>query len=439
MSGAFWSISSAGISRGMNLLAMVLVARVLNSKEGYGSAGVVLTFVGAMSQFASMGIGLTATKHVAEFRLKDPKRAARILSFVMMLGCISIILMSVVEVATAWFLADRLYGQPELGLPLAVAAMLLGSSVATLMLEGAMAGFEDFKGIARNTVRGSLAMVPLAVPLTWWLGLPGMVVGLSLAQMVTVVLHLRSVLSNSRSCNMHLSPRGVWEERGIFWRYAMPSFLTAACTAPAVMLSNAAVSRSPGGLMGLGGYNAANQWGGFVLFLPRALRRLTLPMLSRLQGDPSDSQRYMRALWANLALNGGVAALMAIPLALLSPWIMSIYGPEYRGDWDILAIVAMAGIFQAVNDVVTQVSASMGKIWWDWAIHVVWGAVLLSLTLVLVPHMGVRGQVWAVAVAMANHMVLNIVAARFFIRARARQQATALAMAPATLQEQAKG
>ena len=65
--GVLWSFTGAAISRGLNLLAMVLVARMVG-KVGFGELGTVQSTVGMFAVFAGFGMGITATKHVAELR-----------------------------------------------------------------------------------------------------------------------------------------------------------------------------------------------------------------------------------------------------------------------------------------------------------------------------------------------------------------------------------
>ena len=77
--GVFWSMAGAVISRGLMLAASVLVARMLG-KMGFGELGMIRSTVGMFGIFAGFGLGLTATKHVAEFRSSDPERAGRIIS-----------------------------------------------------------------------------------------------------------------------------------------------------------------------------------------------------------------------------------------------------------------------------------------------------------------------------------------------------------------------
>jgi len=94
-----------------------------------------------------------------------------------------------------------------------------------------------------------------------------------------------------------------------------------------------------------------------------------------------------------------------------------LYGPDFRQDWDIMAVLVGSCVFQAVNDVVTQVTAALKKMWWNFLIHVVYSVVLLGGTFVLVKagH-GVRGYVWAITATRFIHMAINCCAAMIWLK-----------------------
>ncbi len=48
-------------------------------KEEFGKLGIVQSTVGMFQVFAGFGLGLTATKYVAEFRDSDPAKTGRII------------------------------------------------------------------------------------------------------------------------------------------------------------------------------------------------------------------------------------------------------------------------------------------------------------------------------------------------------------------------
>ncbi len=84
--GAFWSVVAAVVSQGMRFLAFVIVARILG-KTDFGELGMIQHTVSMFGVFAGPGLGLTATKHVAEFRSADP--AGRIIALSSVVALIS--------------------------------------------------------------------------------------------------------------------------------------------------------------------------------------------------------------------------------------------------------------------------------------------------------------------------------------------------------------
>lgn len=122
--GVFWSMAGAVISRGLMLVATVLVARMLG-KTGYGELGMIQSTVGMFGVFAGFGLGLTATKHVAEFRQSDPDRAGRIIGlsglFAMLTGGLMVLGLFIF----APWLAEHIINAPHLAGVLRIGAIIL--------------------------------------------------------------------------------------------------------------------------------------------------------------------------------------------------------------------------------------------------------------------------------------------------------------------------
>src|SRR5271169_5490023 len=77
--GIVWSLAGAVVSRGFLLAASVVCAWFLG-KEGFGALGMIQSTAGMFGIFAGLGLGITATKYVSEFRRQDPLRTGRILA-----------------------------------------------------------------------------------------------------------------------------------------------------------------------------------------------------------------------------------------------------------------------------------------------------------------------------------------------------------------------
>src|SRR5579863_4715840 len=74
--GAFWSVISSGVGQGGSLLASMATARLLGSVQ-FGKLAVILSTINLFATVGAAGLGVTATKHVAEYRQSDPGRAGR--------------------------------------------------------------------------------------------------------------------------------------------------------------------------------------------------------------------------------------------------------------------------------------------------------------------------------------------------------------------------
>lgn len=415
VSGAYWSLVGAIVARGLTLGTGIALARMLG-KEAFGAWGLVLAAVSAFSQIAGAGMAITATKHVAELKESDPERAGRVVSFVIAISAFSVMALALACVLGADWITKSLYREPTMLTPMRLAAFLIIAMVGTQVLQGAMAGFEDFRGIARIDIVHGLVTIGATIPLTWTFGLSGAVMGMASAWGVSMVLSLIATVKSSRAHGMPLRTRGIWRERRLFWTYAAPSLATSFFAAPAGMLGMAIVAGTPSGLSGLGGLTAALRWRDIVLFVPMSIKRVTLPILSRLTGEKQGG-RFLRTLWILIGLNGGIALLAALVVGALSPWILSLYGPGFREHWDLVVILCVAAVCQAINDVVTQVTACMERMWWRFFIHIVWAVTLVGGAYLLVPQYGVRGYAWALTSAVFLHMVLNSIAAVVAFRA----------------------
>lgn len=146
--GLFWSMAGTVISRALMLLATILVARLLGKIE-YGELGMIQSTVGMFGVFAGFGLGLTATKYVAELRESDPLRVGRILSLSTFVACFTGGLMALALLFFAPWLAEHTINAPHLVSQLRISAIVLFFSALNGAQTGALAGFEAFKDIAK--------------------------------------------------------------------------------------------------------------------------------------------------------------------------------------------------------------------------------------------------------------------------------------------------
>ena len=414
LGGGFWLIAGGIASRACTLLAQVTIARQLG-KAAFGSWALVVNTVAFFSLCAASGLGIAATKHIAELREKDPARAGRIVSLILGVASGASLAAGLLCMVFAPWLARVLYETPDLAGPMSVAGLVVCSTIAARVVEGALAGFEAFRRIAANAGVQGLVLLALVVPLSKPLGLSGAVLAVGGSQILALALGVQAMLRCCRSHGISLHWRAAWDERSVLTRFAFPSAIADLISPAAVAMAQAAVARLPGGVVALGGYQAASNWRDIVLFVPTTLGRVTLPTLARLRGLRRDGA-YSAALRVSVLINSGLAAGGTVVVLLASPWLLGLYGPGFAHELPGFAIVVGTTVVQSARDVMMQTTASLGKMWWNGAASAVWGTILVGGTLAVAPLWGVLGYAWVRAGATVVSLCVYALAARGLLR-----------------------
>lgn len=400
--GAFWSVAGAVTSRGLMLIASILVARMLG-KTGFGELGIIQSTVGMFGVFAGFGLGLTATKYVAEFRIYDPERAGRIIGLSGLVAMATGGILALGLFIFAPWLAEHSINAPHLAGELRIGAILLFLSALNGAQIGALSGFEAFKTIAYVNLFVGLISFPILLLGAYFGGLTGAVWGLAINLGVNWLLNHLFLRREAGRYRIPFKFRGCSCELPVLWRFSIPAVLSGAMVGPVSWACNAMLVNKPGGYGELGLFNAANQWQTAILFIPGMLGQVVLPLLSNLNADSSD-EKYRKVLKLNVLLNAGIAAAIVIPLVLFANLVMSAYGPSFGSGVIILRILALTAILIAANNVIGQAIISKGKMWIGFMFNTLWAlTILVSTSLLLRQGSGAVGLAWATLIAYVLH------------------------------------
>jgi O-antigen/teichoic acid export membrane protein len=359
--GAFWSLAGAMISRGLTLLASILIARMLG-KDGFGELGIIQGTVGMFGVFAGLGLGQTGTKYIAEFHAKDPVKAGRIMSLTARISWLTGGVGAVLLIVAGSWLAEHTLAAPHLGPLLQGSCALVLFSVANGTQIGALSGFEAFRSIAwANLISGLLAF-PLLVLFTWRWGLEGSVGGLTASIVVNWALTHFCLRRESQKAGVPFAPSGWQEEWSVLWRFSLPAFLSGIMMVPVNWVCSAILANRPGGFAELGVYSAANQIFSAVLFLPSILTQPVLPTLTSVltAGDRTQARKILVA-------TSMVSLLTVLPFVicgcLLEKPIMSFYGPRFAESGHTLLLLLLLLPPSAIYLPAVYLLTSSGKMW----------------------------------------------------------------------------
>jgi O-antigen/teichoic acid export membrane protein len=397
--GIVWSLAGAVISRGFLLAASVVCARFLG-REGFGALGMIQSTAGMFGIFAGLGLGLTATKYVAEFRRQDPAKAGRILALSAFAALVFGGVITVLLILLAPFLAKNVLATPQLAAPLAIGSGLVFFGAMNGAQTGALAGFEAFKTIARVNILSGAASFPLIVLGVWRGGLQGAVWGSVAALAINWALNNRALRRECANANISYQFASCHRELGILHRFSLPAFLASIVVGPAIWACNALLVHQPQGYAELGIYTAADKWRLLILFVPTSVFAMVLPVLSNLYGE-GNSVGFRKVFRANLQLNASLALLAALLIAAFAAPIMAIYGNSFRGGRLVLIVLAFSALPEALNAILGQPLIAAHLMWWRFAFDLLLAAVLVTLARVLIPKWGALGLAVSYGLAYA--------------------------------------
>jgi O-antigen/teichoic acid export membrane protein len=124
---------------------------------------------------------------------------------------------------------------------------------------------------------------------------------------------------------------------------------------PVVFIHNLMMVKQPGGDIQMGLFTATRQWNNAILLLPNMVSKTTLPMLTNLWAQ-GEYKKYRKLFWANTGLFALLALVAALPIALLSKFLMQLYdsrheslGIDFASGWPILVCVCIYSVLWASN------------------------------------------------------------------------------------------
>lgn len=371
--GAFWSLFGAIISKTLLLASNIIVARMLG-KESFGRLAVIQSTVGMFGVFAGFGLGLTATKYIAEFRRKDPAKAGRILALSAVIAlCAGVTMALALVVASPW-LAEATLADPELSELLRVGAILLFLTALNGAQSGALAGFEAFKAIARINLIAGLASFPIMLGGVYFGELHGAVWALVAIMGVNWLLNHIAIRSEASKARISLTFHGCCREAALLLSFSLPAVLSGAMVGPVQWACTALIVNEPNGYAEIGTYNAALVFYPILLFLGNTVGMPLLSMTSNEKEAPNETLGKL-----NMLLTWGLSLIPGLVLLAFPEIAQIAFGQQYK-DISFLHTFLLVILFSTIvtyKQGLARVLAVNNLLWWGFLSNTMWGFVAL--------------------------------------------------------------
>ncbi|HEU4888116.1 MAG TPA: oligosaccharide flippase family protein [Thermoanaerobaculia bacterium] len=369
-----WMLAGSGLNQALAMLASIGTARILG-KVAFGAFGAVRSTVMTMAVLAGGGLGLATTRYVAALRIQDPERAGRLISLVLTLAWTMTGIAAAACALLARPVAVHIMKSENLALPLMVSALAIVFSTVSGVQIGVVAGCEAFRPMAVLLTLEGLSAGALMVAGAWLNGVTGAVAGYVAGTFISFLLRHRQVKIECRNANIPLMPMSISHARAevpFLVTAVIPSMLLVVGAQPAEWLVRMMLVRGPEGMAALGLFTAAYSWAQLVQFIPSQIASPALTLLSNLVGA-GDWPAFRRLLVESAGVVFGAAAVIAIPLALLSRFVMGLYGPAFRDGAAVFSVVVLAYAFGSVSTMLRSTFLAAGREWLQLAFTLGWG------------------------------------------------------------------
>jgi O-antigen/teichoic acid export membrane protein len=382
-SGALWAVFGAGTASGLAMLSNIGCARILGSIR-FGELGIVLVTINLFTNVFTAGLGLTATRYVAELRNTQPTRAGAVIGLSNATSAIAGMLIAGAISFLAPWASNDLLNAPNLSTPLRIGAAVMFFAAINGSQTGTLSGFEAFNQIALGNLIRGISILVLVTTGAWLRGLSGALLGYVAVGAVTAVFYQIAV---RRECKRHLVSISYRFDRKaitLLWRFTIPVLLSNSSFTPAAWWSNVLLARRSG-YAEAGIFNAVYNWQMFITFISTAVSSIGLPMLSnvRSEGNP---RKYKQCLKSNFVLISLPAVMLAIPVMLMSKYILQMYGTAFAHGVPALLLIAVSAVLTSINLPVGHAIWSLDATVAAMLLSLLNGATLVLVAYVLTPH-----------------------------------------------------
>lgn len=405
-------------NQGSTLVSNIWIANELG-KSLFGEFAIVLATVQATVAMASLGIGYTTTRYLAEWRHRDSERAGALLGLFSRLSWPAAFGAALLLAAWATTIANGALDAPSVGQPLLIAATATLFNVRNGFLTGALQGLEAFRLIGIGGIVSGVGYLLLTALGARIDGVRGAALGLLCSAMLqcavlTFAMHRERLLQQL--------PRKAAELRAelrLILRFALPGALSPISTVPVLWAVQALLVRSPNRFDELAIYAAGLNLYAMVMFPPTMLWGVAMVHINRalvVEGEAG----YRSAIRLNIAASLALVTVSLLAVGLLGPTILGLYGKEFRTGYGALGLLLLAAIPESLTNALFQSLQTRERMWGAlFGINFPRDLTTLAVAWKMIPLYGAAGAAGAYLAGRTVALVTTAIMVRHEIRAPA--------------------
>lgn len=361
LTGAGWSVMGSILSSAISLIMLMVLARLLG-KIVYGQFVVIQSTLSMVGVFAGFGIGAAATRYAADLKTRNVTRLGHILTLaertIFTFGLIA----STGLVLSSEWMAVYILNSSDLRTPLAISACAILFLAIDGYQKSVLIGFESMRAFAVGTLVGVILGVPVMLIGAKYFGLQGASISLVINAFIQACVSRYQMTRVLRIHKIQRHADGCMNELPVLWRFALPALFSGVLVGPAHWCTQAMLANTPNGYAELAILGIAMQWFNIIMFVPGTAGRVILPMLTDhlVKNDHKSSRKIL--LYA-MSANAVVTVPVVIVFSLMSPFILTLYGPSFADNSTSIILALMAAALVAIQSPIGNLLAASSRMW----------------------------------------------------------------------------
>jgi len=384
-----WAALGTFCDRGATMLAMMIYARLLGKVE-YGLLLMAMSTVNLIGNSFTSGPCTVLIREVARCRDTSPEQVPMLFKLSLTWFGGMGLFVTVAILACGEEMTRAMTGDTRLALPLMVMTPIVGLTAVGNSFSGTLQGLEQFPSVSLAfIIRGAMYILS-AVLLTWTFGLAGAATASCVASLAFAVVTLLALQRIAPTYGWTGGPAGKSNTRRLA-AMSVPLMMMTIAQMFAELGSQAILARGGQHWPDIADLGVARQLAMVLPMLSSAIAVAAIPALSAVHsGHTGMSQRamtatYLRTVW-----------LSQIPVAVLmfgtAPLLLAVlYGPQLVSASSITRQMMVAGVLFSMTWTAGPILTSRGRLWTLCIVYMIRSAMILALTILLVPAMGVTG------------------------------------------------
>lgn len=410
--GTKWVIIGIAIYNICILISNIFIARIIGVEQ-YGELGIIQSTIGMLGIVAGLGIGVTATKYIGEYKAINTEKTGNIISLSIIITIISGTILTVSLILLSPFIASSLLNKPSLTVPLQISSGILLLGAVNGAQVGALIGFEAFKRYAITNIIVGCFSIPITIVLVTLLGLIGAILSNIGYMLISLLINNRILRHEYRKFGAKINFKKCLNESSIIWKFSIPAIMASFVVSITTWIVCLLLVNQQNGFFEMGLYNAANQWRPVLLFIPGIIGQVSLPLLSEQYGSKKYS-KVNQFLRHNIFFIAIISLPIALIFSLLSNVIMTQYGNFFSEGSSVLIVILITATLSAIETPIGTLITASGRMWLGFFLNLAWAVVLLISSWFLISY-GALGLAIAFLISYIFHGIWStIIAVKIF-------------------------